>query len=67
VHIVDNPTDRILVGPTSLAWRNHNGDHGRVFYVLSDGGTVNSPDGILRKAAVLRGELATEHGLNPLS
>jgi hypothetical protein len=26
VHIVDNPTDRVLVGPTSLAWRNHNGD-----------------------------------------
>jgi hypothetical protein len=59
VHIVDNPTDRILVGPTSLAWRNHNSDYGRVFYVLSDGGRVNSPDGIVRKSAMLRGELAT--------
>jgi hypothetical protein len=59
VHIVDNPTDRVLVGPTSLAWRNHDGDYGRVFYVLTDGGTVNSPDGIVRKSAMLRGELVT--------
>jgi hypothetical protein len=56
-----------VVGPTSLAWRNHNGDHGRVFYVLSDGGLVNSPDGVLRKSAMLRGELATQHGLKPRS
>jgi hypothetical protein len=63
VHIVDNPTDRVLVGPTSLAWRNHNGDYGRVFYVLSDGGKVNSPDGIVRKSAMLRGELITLAGL----
>jgi hypothetical protein len=64
MHIVDNPTDRVMVGPTSLAWRNHDGDYGQVFYVLTDGGTVNSPDGIVRKAAMLRGELATQHGLS---
>ena len=56
-HIVDNPQDRIMVGPTSLAWRRQPGDYGRVFYALTDGGFVASPDGIVRKAAMLRGEL----------
>jgi hypothetical protein len=32
-------------------------DHGRVAYVRSDGGTTASPDGIVRKATVLRLEL----------
>jgi hypothetical protein len=64
VRIADNPTDRVMVGPTSLAWRNQPGEYGRVFYVLTDGGTVNSPDGILREAAMLRGELATQRGLS---
>jgi len=58
-HVVDNPTDRILVGPTSLAWRNQPGDYGQVFYVITDGGRTAPPDGIIRKAAMLRGELAT--------
>jgi hypothetical protein len=56
-HIVDNPSDRILVGPTSLVWRRHPGDYGRVFYALTDGGRTASPDGIVRKATMLRGEL----------
>lgn len=55
--IVDNPSDRVLVGPTSLAWRRQPGDYGRVFYVLTDGGFVAPPDGLVRKAALLRGEL----------
>jgi hypothetical protein len=56
-HIVDDPSDRVLVGPTSAAWRRRPGDHGRVFYVLTDGGRTASPDGIVRKAAMLRAEL----------
>ena len=57
LHIVDNPSDRILVGPTSAAWRGGPGDYGRVFYVLTDGGRTASPDGIIRKPALLRAEL----------
>jgi hypothetical protein len=63
VHIVDNPTDRVLVGPTSLAWRNQPGDYGRVFYVLTDGGRTASPDGVVRKAAMLRAELSSSSKL----
>jgi hypothetical protein len=58
-HIVDNPSDRILVGPTSFAWRNQPGDYGRVFYVLTDGGRTASPDGVVRKATMLRVELSS--------
>jgi hypothetical protein len=53
-HIVDNPSDRILVGPTANAWRRQPGDYGRVFYQLTDGGRTASPDGIVRKASMLR-------------
>jgi hypothetical protein len=59
-HIVDNPSDRILVGPTAFAWRRQPGDYGRVFYVLSDGGRTASPDGIVRKASMLRAELRAD-------
>jgi hypothetical protein len=38
------------------------GDHGLVAYVTSDGGTTAPPDGILRKAAVLRRELEPSDG-----
>jgi hypothetical protein len=63
VHIVDNPTDRVLVGPTSFAWRNQRGDYGRVFYVITDGGRTASPDGVVRKAAMLRAELSSSSKL----
>ncbi len=33
------------------------GDHGRVAYVTTDGGTTASPDGIIRNAALLRLDL----------
>jgi hypothetical protein len=56
-HIVDRPSDLILVGPTSAVWAGSPGDYGRVFYVITDGGVVASPDGIIRKSALLRAEL----------
>jgi hypothetical protein len=58
-HIVDDPSDRVMVGPTSAAWRRGPGDYGRVFYLLTDGGRTAwpSPDGIIRRPALLRAEL----------
>jgi hypothetical protein len=62
-HIVDSPSDRVMVGPSSLAWRNQPGDYGRIFYVLTDGGRTASPDGIVRKSAMLRVELISSSKL----
>ena len=56
-HIAGDPFDEVLVGPSSAAWRRTPGDRGRVAYVTTDGGTTASPDGIVRKAALLRLEL----------
>ena len=46
-----------MVGPTSLAWGRASDDYGKVFYLLTDGGRTASPDGIVRKPMLLRGEL----------
>jgi hypothetical protein len=48
---------RVLVGPSSAAWGRGPGDHGRVAYVTTDGGTTAPPDGIVRRATLLRTEL----------
>jgi hypothetical protein len=56
-HIAGDPFDEVLVGPSSAAWRRTPGDRRRVAYVTTDGGTTASPDGIVRKAALLRLEL----------
>ena len=56
-HIAGDPFDEVLVGPSSAAWRRTPGDRGRVAYVTTDGGTTASPDGIVRKATLLRLEL----------
>jgi hypothetical protein len=56
-HIAGDPFDETLIGPSSAAWRRTPGDHGRVAYVTIDGGTTAPPDGIVRKAALLRLEL----------
>jgi hypothetical protein len=56
-HLAGDPLDETLIGPSSAAWRRRPGDHGRVAYVTIDGGTTASPDGIVRKAALLRLEL----------
>ncbi|WP_051939200.1 hypothetical protein [Phaeacidiphilus oryzae] len=56
-HIAGDPLDRALVGPSSAHWGSEPGDHGRVMYVTTDGGTTSAPDGIVRHAALLRAEL----------
>ncbi len=56
-HIAGDPFDEVLVGPSSAAWGRGPGDHGRVAYVTTDGGTTAAPDGIIRQAALLRIDL----------
>ncbi|OBF46333.1 hypothetical protein A5787_11205 [Mycobacterium sp. 852002-50816_SCH5313054-b] len=56
-HIAGDPFDDILVGPSSAAWGRADGEHGRVAYVTTDGGTTAPPEGVVRRAAVLRMEL----------
>jgi hypothetical protein len=56
-HIAGDPFDDTLVGPSSAAWGRRPGDHGRVAYVTTDGGTTAPPNGVVRNAALLRVEL----------
>ena len=49
-----NPFTDKLVGPSSGVWSRGPRDYGRVAYFTTDGGTAQSPDGILRTAKVLR-------------
>ena len=58
-HIAGDPFDEVLVGPSSAAWRRGPGDHGRVAYVTTDGGTTAPPDGIVRRATLLHSRSAT--------
>ncbi|WP_428338457.1 hypothetical protein [Mycobacterium sp.] len=57
-HIAGDPLDTRLVGPSSAAWGRRDGDVGRVAFVTTDGGTTAAPDGVTRKAALLRVELS---------
>ena len=46
--VVGDPFTEALIGPCSLAWGRAPGEHGRVAYVISDGGTASpSPGGPL--------------------
>jgi hypothetical protein len=56
-HIAGEPFDETLVGPSSAAWGRGEGEYGRVAYVTTDGGTTAPPNGVVRRAAVLRLEL----------
>ena len=53
-HVAGAPFDELLAGPSSAAWGRNAGDHGRVAYVTTDGGTTAPPDGIVRESKVLR-------------
>lgn len=55
-HIAGDPFDDTLVGPSSAAWGPTAGDHGRIAYLTTDGGTTAPPDGVTRQAALLRAE-----------
>jgi len=57
-HLAGDPLDEALIGPASAAWATGPGDHGRVIYLTTDGGTTAPPDGIVRNAALLRIELS---------
>jgi hypothetical protein len=61
-HILGEPFDTALVGPSSAVWGRRSGDVGRVAYVTTDGGTTAPPDGVVRPAALLRVELTPEDG-----
>jgi hypothetical protein len=56
-HIAGDPFNDTLVGPSSAAWGRGPGDHGRIAYVTTDGGTTAPPDRITRPATLLRIEL----------
>ncbi len=56
-HIAGDPFNDTLVGPSGAAWGRRPGDHGRVGYLTTDGGTTAPPDGVVRNAALLRVEL----------
>jgi hypothetical protein len=56
-HIAGDPFDPVLAGPSSAAWGRRPGGYGQVAYVTTDGGTTAPPDGMVRKAALLRVEL----------
>ncbi len=59
--IAGDPFHETLVGPSSAAWGRGPGDPGRVAYMTTDGGTTAPPDGITRRAALLRVELDYVH------
>ena len=61
-HLLGDPLDTSLVGPSSACWGRDAGDEGRVMYVTTDGGTTAPPDGVLRNAALLRVELSPRNG-----
>jgi sugar lactone lactonase YvrE len=53
--LIGDPFTEQVVGPSSCAWARNPGDHGRIAYITTDGGTTAlPPDGILRPAMVLR-------------
>jgi hypothetical protein len=60
-HVAGDPFDPVITGPSSAAWGRRPGDHGRVLYVTTDGGTTAPPGGTVRKAALLRAELHQEN------
>jgi hypothetical protein len=52
--VVGDPVIDLMIGPTSAAWSRKSSEHGRVAYVITDGGIkAPMPDG-LRPAKVLR-------------
>jgi hypothetical protein len=55
--IAGDPFTETLVGPSAGAWGRAPGDNGRIAYFSTDGGTAQPPDGVYRRAKVLRVEL----------
>ncbi|OBI44413.1 hypothetical protein [Mycobacterium sp. E796] len=61
-HVAGDPFDEMLVGPSSAAWGRGPGEHGRVAFVTTDGGTTAPPRGVVRQAALLRVEFEYADG-----
>lgn len=57
-HLLGDPFDASLVGPSSARWGRRPEDPGHVVYVTTDGGTTAPPDGVIRNATLLRVELS---------
>ncbi len=55
--IAGDPFDPMLAGPSSAAWSRAPGEEDRVLFVTTDGGHTAPPDGVVRKAKVVRMEL----------
>ena len=55
--VAGDPFTEALVGPSAGAWGRAPNDKGRLAYFSTDGGTARPPDGVYRKAKVLRVEL----------
>ena len=55
--VAGDPFTEHLIGPSSGAWGRRPGEYGRVAYFTTDGGTASPPpDGVVRRATVLRAE-----------
>jgi hypothetical protein len=52
--VAGNPFSDKLVGPSSGVWGREPGDYGRRAYFSCDGGTAQPPDGVYRRAKILR-------------
>ena len=56
--VAGDPFTEELIGPSSGAWSRLPGEHGKVAYFISDGGTASPPpDGVRRPAKLLHVEL----------
>jgi hypothetical protein len=68
-HLIGDPLDSVLVGPSSAAWDRgphaHATGQAQVIYVTTDGGTTAPPEGIVLEAALLRVELTTAENRQP--
>ena len=56
-HLVGDPFDPMIIGPSGACWGRGAEDDGRLMYVATDGGTTAPPAGGVRNASVLRVEL----------
>jgi hypothetical protein len=54
--VAGDPFNELLVGPSAGAWSRSPGEHGRIAFFSTDGGTAQPPDGIYRSAKILRVE-----------